>query len=40
MRPRTPTAFLQIHGVGMAKLERSGETFLTVIHPRAGRPPA
>jgi ATP-dependent DNA helicase RecQ len=30
-RPTTATAFLQIHGVGMAKLEQFGETFLKTI---------
>ncbi len=34
-RPATPAAFLQVHGVGMTKLEQFGETFLSVIRSRA-----
>jgi len=33
-RPTTPTAFLQIHGVGMTKLEQFGERFMDLIRRR------
>ena len=38
LRPGTPDAMMQVHGIGQAKLERYGEAFLAVIaaHPRAG----
>jgi len=36
-RPVTPTAFLQIHGVGIAKLEAFGETFMAVIRAGSAR---
>jgi ATP-dependent DNA helicase RecQ len=39
-RPTTATAFLQIHGVGMAKLEQFGETFLKVIRTFSKTSPA
>ena len=37
LRPDSPDAMLQVHGVGQAKLDRYGETFLAVItaHPPA-----
>ncbi|MDE0442651.1 MAG: DNA helicase RecQ [Gammaproteobacteria bacterium] len=37
LRPDSPDAMLQVHGVGQAKLERYGEAFLAVI---AAHPPA
>ena len=37
LRPDSPKAMLQVHGVGQAKLERYGEAFLAVI---AAHPPA
>ena len=35
LRPGSPDAMLQVHGVGQAKLDRYGEAFLAVIaaHP-------
>jgi ATP-dependent DNA helicase RecQ len=36
-RPTTPTAFLQIHGVGMTKLEQFGERFMDLIRRRTRR---
>jgi ATP-dependent DNA helicase RecQ len=30
-RPSTPVEFLQVHGVGEAKLERYGDVFLEAI---------
>jgi ATP-dependent DNA helicase RecQ len=34
-RPTTPTSFLQIHGVGMTKLEQFGERFMALIRSRS-----
>jgi ATP-dependent DNA helicase RecQ len=31
-KPATPAEFLEVHGVGRAKLERYGEAFLAAIN--------
>ena len=36
-RPLTQTAFLQVHGVGMTKLDQFGESFMSVIRSRTSK---